>query len=61
MDDDVDCSPTVKPTPEDMRRALEYIARYGTWDFSKVQEPWRWCNEFIDVARTCLAGKDFLV
>lgn len=60
MDDDVDTPVLVKPTPEDMRRALEYIARYEKWDFEKVREPWRWCNEFIDVAKQCLAGKEFL-
>lgn len=60
MDDDVETIHAKKPTAEDMRRALEYIARYASWDFQTVREPWRWCNEFIDVAKQCLAGKEFL-
>lgn len=59
MDDDVDTIHVKRPTPEEMRRALEYIARYASWDFSKTRDPWKWCNEFIDVARKCLAGEEF--
>lgn len=60
MTDDVDnIHAPPKPTILDMRRALEYIASYERWDFSKVRDPHKWCNEFIDVARKCLDGKEF--
>lgn len=32
-------------------QALLEIARYADWDFSKVQDPWKWCNLFIYIAK----------
>ena len=58
MDDDVDTlHAPPSPTPAEMRRALEYIASYAKWDFSRIQDPHKWCAEFIDVAKSCLEGK----
>ena len=61
MENDNKPNEQTRPTPEEMRRALAYIASYEKWDFSTVRDSWRWCNEFIDVAKSCLAGKDILV
>lgn len=60
MDDDHD---TVehKPTYEELLRVVKYIARYRSWDFQKVQNQWKWCNEFTSVADDCLKGKRVLV
>lgn len=59
MDDDVD---TIyrQPTYDDLLRVMKYIARYKSWDFQTVNEPWRWCNEFTSVAADCLEGKKVL-
>lgn len=31
--------------------ALREIARYADWDFKSVDEPWKWCNLFIYIAK----------
>jgi|688.fasta_scaffold2010823_2 hypothetical protein len=57
MDDDID-NVAHKPTYEELLRVVNYIARYKSWDFQKVREPWKWCNEFTHVASATLKGEE---
>lgn len=50
-------APVTQEAPADAARpsrheqALREIAHYADWDFSKVQDPWKWCNLFIYIAK----------
>lgn len=57
MDADVD-NLARQPTYEELLRVVKYIARYKSWDFQRVQNPWKWCNEFIHVADATLKGEE---
>jgi hypothetical protein len=36
------------------KKALEDIAKYEDWDFKDTKDAWKWCNEFIDIAKEAL-------
>lgn len=60
MTDAADNTQQQLPTYDELLRAMRYIARYKTWNFQEVREPWRWCNEFVTVADQCLRGEKVL-
>lgn len=60
MDDDVDTLHR-QPTYEELLRTVQYIARYKSWNFQNVRDPWKWCNEFTHVAEATLKGEKVFV
>jgi hypothetical protein len=40
-----------------LREALSQIVRYQSWDFGIKKDAWKWCNEFIHIAKAALEGK----